>query len=53
MNEWEETELGEQVGQESIPGGKAVLVDLINRERAPRRAADDQMGASAARSDTP
>ena len=32
--------------------GKAVLVNLIKGERAPRRAADDQAGASGPRSET-
>jgi len=36
-----------------MPGGKAVAVDLIKRERAPRRAAVDQTGASGPSSVTP
>jgi len=29
-----------------MPGGKAVAVDLMKRARAPRKAAEDQMGVS-------
>jgi len=36
-----------------MPGGKAVAVDLINRESAPRRAAEDHTGASGPSSVTP
>jgi len=36
-----------------MPGGKAVAVDLIKRGRAPRRAAEDQKGASGPMSRTP
>jgi len=31
-------------GHETMPGGKAVQVDLIKRERAPCRAANGQTG---------
>jgi len=34
------------VGGENIRGGKAVAVDLMKRARAPRRAPEDQTGAS-------
>jgi len=36
-----------------MPGGKAPAVDLMNRERAPNRAAEDQTGASGPMSRTP
>jgi len=36
-----------------MPGGKAVAVDLMKRARAPRKAAEDQMGASGPMSRTP
>jgi len=35
-----------------MPGGKAVLVDLMKRQRAPSRAADNKMGVAGARSET-
>jgi len=35
-----------------MPGGKAVLVDLIKRERVPTRAAEKQTGVSGPRSET-
>ena len=41
------------MGRNSMPGGKAVRVDLMNRERPPTRAADDQMATLGARCDTP
>ena len=41
------------VGRENMPGGKAVAVDLINRARAPKRAAEHHTGASAPMSRTP
>jgi len=46
LDEREEAELAAEVGRENRAGRKAVLVDLMNRERAPRRAAEDQIGAS-------
>jgi len=36
-----------------MPGGKAVAVDLMKRVRAPRRAAEDQTGASGPSAETP
>jgi len=36
----------EDDGQENMPGGNTAAVDLMQRARAPRRAAEDQMGAS-------
>jgi len=36
-----------------MPGGKAVAVDLMKRARAPKRAAEDQTGASGSISRTP
>jgi len=35
-----------------MPGGKAVLVDLMNRERAPSTAAEDHIGPSGPWSET-
>jgi len=43
----------EEDGYENMPGGKAVAVALINWARAPRRAAEDQTGASVPMSRTP
>jgi len=45
--------LEDDVGRENMPGGKPVIVDLRNQERAPRRAAEDQIGALGPRSETP
>jgi len=36
-----------------MPGGKALAVDLMKPARAPRRAAEDQMGALGPMSRTP
>jgi len=36
-----------------MPGGKAVAVDLTKRASAPKRAAEDQTGASGPSSVTP
>jgi len=35
-----------------MPGGQALRVDLIKQERAPRREAEDQRGASGPWSET-
>jgi len=40
-----------EVGWDNMPGGNAVLVDLIPEERAHSRAAEDQTGASGRRSE--
>ena len=39
-------ELEADEGRENMPGGKAVFVGLKKSERAPRRGAEDQTGAS-------
>jgi len=36
-----------------MPGGKAVAVDLMKWDSAPKRAAEDQTGASGPSSETP
>jgi len=41
LDEREEAELAVEVGRENMPGGKAVLVDLMKWEREPRRAAKE------------
>jgi len=53
LEEREETDEAADVGRENIPGGKAVAVDLIKRMSTPRRAAEDQTGASGPISETP
>jgi len=35
-----------------MPGGKAVLLDLMKGERAPRRSTEDETGASGLNSET-
>ena len=44
--------LAADVRPENMPGGKAVLVDLMKRDWVRRRVAEDQTGASGPRSDT-
>jgi len=39
-------EAAAEVERENMSAGKEVLVDLMKRERAPRRAAEHQTGAS-------
>ena len=43
----------EEDGRENMPGGKAVAVDLMRQARAPRRAAENETGASGPMSRTP
>jgi len=42
-------EAAAEVERENMPAGKKVLVDLMKRERAPRRAVEHQTGASGPR----
>ena len=52
LDDREEAELAAEVGRENMPGGQALRVNLMKKERAPRRAAEDQTGASGPRSET-
>jgi len=52
VEEREQTELAAEIGQENMPGGKPVKVDLMKRAKAANREAEDQMGASGPRSET-
>jgi len=45
--------LEKDVKQKNMPGGKAVILNLTNWERAPRRAAQDLIGTSGPRAETP
>jgi len=51
LDDREEAERPAEVGRENMPEGQALRVDLMKKERAPRRAAEDQTGASGPRSE--
>jgi len=53
LEEGEGIEEAVDVRQDNMPGGKSVALDLMKRAMVPKRAAEDQKGASGPRPNTP